>query len=59
MENREINDVLAEIFTQKPLPNRLKVPKQQWLAGKLGLTGSARIIEEYSDWQVEAVCIKK
>lgn len=53
---RTAKSVLAEIFSQSPLPNRLKVPKQQWLAGKLKETGQARIIREFSDYTPRLVC---
>ena len=55
-KERNLEEVLADIFNQKPLPNRLKTPKSQWLKGKLGLTGAARIIAEYSDYEVVTIC---
>jgi hypothetical protein len=58
-KDREISDVLTEIFNQKPLPNRLKTPKSDWLKGRLGLTAIARIVAEYSDYEVFSVCKKK
>ena len=41
-EWRPIEEVLDEVFSQSPLPNRLKTPKQAWLKGKLGPTAQVR-----------------
>jgi len=59
MEVKGLDELLQEIFNQSPIPNRLKRSKQDWLKGKLGLTGASRIVEEYSDWKVEVRCVPK
>ncbi len=58
MEARELDDLLAEIFGQSPLPNRLKVPKRDWQKGTIGLSQKVRIVEEYTDWKVEVRCVR-
>lgn len=53
------NEVLAKIFSQSPLPNRLKTRKQRWLRGKLKETAICSLIREYSDYSTRIEVEKK
>lgn len=52
-------EILSKIFTQSPLPNELKTPKQRWRQGRLGPGAIISIIEKYSDYKCSIICSLK
>lgn len=56
---RPIEEVLEEIFTTSPVPDKLRKPKSDWNKGRLRETGQIRIVREYTDYEVLVLCRKK
>ena len=49
---RTIDEVLKEVFSQSPLPNRLKTPKKRFEAGELGVASKISIVENYTAYKI-------
>jgi len=55
-KEKSIQEVLKEIFSQSPIPNKLKKPKRDFEKGIMRETAMVRIVKEYSDYEVRIVC---
>lgn len=50
-----INEVMAKVFSQSPIPNNYKSPKAKWKAGRLG-PGAMVTIAEENGYKAEILC---
>ena len=55
---KNIDEVLQEVFSQKPLPNKLKMPKKRFQEGNLKELAKINIIRKYSDYEIVLYCKK-
>lgn len=55
---KELNEVLEELFATSPLPNILKSRKARWEAGTLRVGSKISLVENYTDYEVKIICKK-
>lgn len=53
----DIDEILKEIFATSPVPPNLRNPKRKFEKGELGYNSKIRIVEKYTDYNIEIKAI--